>query len=136
LQSPRRINPSGRRHYIAIGAAVVGIPSMMPAATMLPPGIFDMAAPRGPSFDDSGLPVTAVLAGQGAGLLPAALAQSDIAAGRLVRLADVALLEDFAYYLVYPEGSRESPKVAAFRRWVLGSAAADLRTPDVALATH
>ena len=38
--------------------------------------------------------------------------------GRLVRLADVVRLEDFAYYLVYPELSRERPKVIAFHKWI------------------
>jgi LysR family transcriptional regulator, glycine cleavage system transcriptional activator len=37
----------------------------------------------------------------------------------LVKLADVAWLESFAYYLVYPEASHDRPKVAAFREWIL-----------------
>jgi LysR family glycine cleavage system transcriptional activator len=95
-------------------------------------GVADIAAPRGASFDDSTLLVQAVLAGQGAGLLPAALVASDLADGRLVRLANVVLLEDFAYYLVYPEVSRVLPKVAAFRRWILDASG----TPDAPLAAH
>lgn len=47
-----------------------------------------------------------------------------IAEGRLVQLADHCLLQDFAYFLVYPEGSHKRPKVAAFCTWVLGAAAA------------
>jgi LysR family glycine cleavage system transcriptional activator len=84
--------------------------------------VFANSFSRGPSFDDPGLLVKAVLAGQGAGLLPAAMVASDVAAGRLVRLADVALLGDFAYYLVYPEASHERANVAAFRSWILGAA--------------
>jgi LysR family glycine cleavage system transcriptional activator len=95
-------------------------------------GVVDIAAPRGASFDDSTLLVQAVLTGQGAGLLPAGLVTSDLADGRLVRLANVALLEDFAYYLVYPAASRDLPKVAAFRRWILGASGA----PDVSLTAH
>ncbi|WP_174254954.1 transcriptional regulator GcvA [Acidisphaera sp. S103] len=95
-------------------------------------GVSDVAAPRGPSFDDSTLLVQAVLAGQGAGLLPAALVASDIAAGSLVRLADIALLEDFAYYVVCPEINRDRPKVAAFRQWILAASGA----PDAPLAGH
>ena len=85
-------------------------------------GIDEIGPPRGPAFDDSSLLVKAVLAGQGAGLLPAAMVDLDLAEGRLVKLADVAWLEDFAYYLVYPERSRERPKVAAFRAWILNAA--------------
>jgi LysR family glycine cleavage system transcriptional activator len=88
-------------------------------------GIDEIGPPRGPSFDDSGLLLKAVLAGQGAGLLPAAMVARELAEGRLARLADVVLLEDFAYYLVYPEASRERPKIAAFREWILSAAAGD-----------
>lgn len=86
-------------------------------------GIDDIAAPRGPAFDDSSLLLQAVLAGQGAGLLPAAMVALDLAQGRLVKLANVTLLEAFAYYLVYPEDGHERPKIAAFRTWILNAAA-------------
>ncbi len=82
-------------------------------------GIDDIGPPRGAAFDDSGLLLKAILAGQGAGLLPAAMVARDIAEGRLVKLAEVGLIEAFAYYLVYPEINRERPKVAAFREWIL-----------------
>ena len=95
-------------------------------------GISDVGPPRGPSFDDSSLLMKAVAAGQGAGLLPAAMVAPDIAAGRLVRLAEVAMLESFAYYLVYPEAFHVRPKVAAFRAWIL--AAAGLAPADAAAA--
>jgi LysR family glycine cleavage system transcriptional activator len=88
-------------------------------------GIDEIGPPRGPAFDDAGLLLKAVLAGQGAGLLPAAMVAPDLAEGRLVKLADVVLLENFGYYLVYPEASHERPKVAAFRAWILSTAASD-----------
>jgi LysR family glycine cleavage system transcriptional activator len=84
-------------------------------------GIEDAGPVRGPSFDDAGLLLQAVLAGQGAALLPAAMMAPEIAQGRLVQLSKVTWLEDFAYYLVCPEGSRDRPKVAAFRDWLLGA---------------
>jgi LysR family glycine cleavage system transcriptional activator len=87
-------------------------------------GIFDTQWPRGPSFDDPGLLMKAVLTGQGAGLLPAAMVAGDLAAERLTRLADITLMEDFAYYLVYPHASRDRPKIAAFRDWILAAATA------------
>jgi LysR family glycine cleavage system transcriptional activator len=88
-------------------------------------GIDDIGPPRGPSFDDSGLLLKAVLAGQGVGLLPAAMVALELAEKRLVKLADVVLLADFAYYLVYPESNHERPKVAAFRTWILNCATSD-----------
>nr|WP_307615661.1 transcriptional regulator GcvA [Variovorax boronicumulans] len=84
-------------------------------------GIEDAGPARGPSFDDAGLLLQAVLAGQGAALLPAAMMVPEIEQGRLVQLSKVTWLEDFAYYLVCPEGSRDRPKVAAFRDWLLGA---------------
>jgi len=83
-------------------------------------GIEDAGPARGPSFDDSGLLLKAVLTGQGAALLPSAVVADDVAEGRLVQLSDVSWLEDFAYYLVYPETSRDRPKVLAFREWIVG----------------
>jgi LysR family transcriptional regulator, glycine cleavage system transcriptional activator len=74
-------------------------------------------------------------------LLPAAMVALELAEGRLVKLADVALLEEFAYYLVYPESSHERPKVAAFRAWILNCATGDAaspiagRVPDLRLST-
>ncbi|UVH61155.1 transcriptional regulator GcvA [Variovorax paradoxus] len=84
-------------------------------------GIEDAGPARGPSFDDAGLLLQAVLAGQGSALLPAAMMAPEIEQGRLVQLSKATWLEDFAYYLVCPEGSRDRPKVAAFRDWLLSA---------------
>jgi LysR family glycine cleavage system transcriptional activator len=92
-------------------------------------GIEDARPARGPSFDDSGLLLKAVLAGQGAALLPAAVVADDLAEGRLVQLSDASWLEDFAYYLVCPEGSRDRPKVAAFREWIAAEASRKAARP-------
>jgi LysR family transcriptional regulator, glycine cleavage system transcriptional activator len=88
-------------------------------------GIEEIGAPRGPAFDDSNLLLQAVLAGQGAGLLPAVMAAPALAEGRLVKLVNVAWPQAFAYYLVYPEAGHARPKIAAFRTWILGAAASD-----------
>lgn len=92
-------------------------------------GIESAGPARGPSFDDSGLLLKAVLAGQGAALLPAAVVADDLAQGRLVQLSDVSWLEDFAYYLVCPENSRDRPKVTAFREWALSEASRKAARP-------
>ena len=82
-------------------------------------GVLD-ADTRGPSFDDAGLMLKAVLLNQGAGLLPEALVAREIAEGQLVPLAPAAHAEEFAYYLVCPEHRQHQPKVVAFREWLLG----------------
>jgi LysR family glycine cleavage system transcriptional activator len=91
-------------------------------------GIAEVRAPRGPSFDDSGLLLKAVLAGQGAGLLPAAMVASEINSGELIQLLDTAQIEEFAYYLVCPDNRQALPKITAFREWILGPAAQSVRT--------
>lgn len=82
-------------------------------------GVDEVRAPRGPSFDDTSLLLKAVLAGQGAGLLPAAMVAKEMDAGQLVGLAETSQMEDFAYYLVCPEHNQGHPKIAAFREWIL-----------------
>jgi LysR family transcriptional regulator, glycine cleavage system transcriptional activator len=82
-------------------------------------GVEEFRAPRGPSFDDSGLILKAILSGQGAGLLPAAMIAAELASGELVQLLDGALIDEFAYYLVCPEHAQNDPKIAAFRDWIV-----------------
>ena len=49
---------------------------------------------------------------------------ADLAAGRIVKLADVDQPVEFAYYLVYPAERRQSGKCAAFRDWLFREAKA------------
>lgn len=81
-------------------------------------GVEDAGMPRGPAFDDGSLLLKAVAAGQGAGLLPVAMVEDELATGRLVRLADDAWLEDFGYYLVWPGRGPMADKVRVFRDWL------------------
>lgn len=76
---------------------------------------------RVPSFDDSGLLLKAVLAGQGAGLLPAALVEDELTSGQLIQLLPATNMEEFAYYLVCPDNKHQVAKIAAFRDWMLGA---------------
>ena len=73
---------------------------------------------RGPVFTDSSMSLQAAIEGQGVVLARGALAKSDLESGRLVRIFDVALLADHAYFLVCPEATAERPKVVAFREWL------------------
>ena len=84
-------------------------------------GVEDAGLPRGPAFDDGSLLLQAVAAGQGAGLLPVAMVEDELATGRLVRLAGDAWLEDFGYYLVWPGRGALPDKARVFRDWLLAS---------------
>jgi len=90
-------------------------------------GVTGIDTVRGPVYEDSANLLQAVIAGEGVGLGRSALAADDIAAGRLVRVFDISLPVEFAYYVVAPEASADRPKVAAFRDWVIETAANDTR---------
>lgn len=68
--------------------------------------------------------LTAVLAGQGAALLPQAMVAAELAAGRLLRRQGAAVRCEEAYYLAMMPGMAELPQVAAWRRWLHGEVAA------------
>jgi LysR family glycine cleavage system transcriptional activator len=64
----------------------------------------------------------AAISGQGVALLTPALWPDDIAAGRLVAPFDiVGRVGDGGIWLVYPESKRGSPKIRAFRDWILAA---------------
>ena len=66
--------------------------------------------------------VGAALAGHGVALGVPALFTADIASGRLVQVC-AAPADAPSYWLVYPKDRRRSPKIAAFRDWLLAEAA-------------
>lgn len=74
---------------------------------------------RGPRFSYADHALQAATDGHGVLLGRLALAQRDIAAGRLVRPFGRELPTEFGYYLVRPDNGPDRPKVAAFRDWVL-----------------
>lgn len=89
-------------------------------------GIKHAGPSPGPIFEDFNLLRSAALAGQGVALCPASLIVDDITAGRLVKLFDTAIFDDFAYYLVEPEDAqhRNAAAIAIFKDWLLKQAAA------------
>jgi LysR family glycine cleavage system transcriptional activator len=80
---------------------------------------------RGPRFSADTMALEAAIAGQGVALAGVALAAGDLETGRLVLPfpASAGQTTEFSYYLVYPEAKADSPKVSAFRDWVLAEAA-------------
>jgi len=84
-------------------------------------GVRGVDASRGPRFNSGSLAVQAAAQGQGVALANEFLAAQELAEGRLVKpfALSVEAPAHFAHYLVYPEGATGSPKVGAFRDWVL-----------------
>lgn len=79
----------------------------------------------GPKFDDALLLLRAALDSQGVALGRQWLAIDELRAGRLVTPFDVAVRDDFAYWLVWPTGKTLKPDAARFRDWIGAKAAAE-----------
>jgi DNA-binding transcriptional LysR family regulator len=67
----------------------------------------------GSIFEDFNLLRAAALAGQGVALCSLAMIQPDLAAGHLVQLSDISVLEEFDYYLTQ---SNLTPRDAGRRK--------------------
>ncbi|WP_309085013.1 LysR substrate-binding domain-containing protein [Chelativorans sp.] len=66
----------------------------------------------------------AAIAGQGVAILTPAFYKAELASGRLIQPFDLVCSDGKAYWLVYPQARRNSPKIAAFRAWILAEMAA------------
>ena len=58
-------------------------------------------------------------AGSGIALMTPMFWRMELATGRLVQPFPHIMLTDRSHWLVYPEGRRAQPKIAAFREWLL-----------------
>ena len=85
-------------------------------------GVPELEVGRGPRCDDASLALAAAVAGQGVALTDAALAAAELADGRLVRLFELEIAREQAYWLVHPPEATERAKVRAFRDWLLAEA--------------
>lgn len=73
---------------------------------------------EGPQFSDIGLLTQAAVAGQGVALGQSVIVADDLAAGRLMTPFTLRIPSGMAYYLVAPPQMFQSPKLAAFQRWL------------------
>jgi LysR family transcriptional regulator, glycine cleavage system transcriptional activator len=82
-----------------------------------------LATRRGLSFDQSFMAIQAAMDGLGVALGRTPFVETDIAAGRLVVPFDVVLPADAGFYIVAPEDTADTAKIALFREWLIGSVA-------------
>jgi LysR family transcriptional regulator, glycine cleavage system transcriptional activator len=82
-----------------------------------------IAARRGLSFDQGFMATQAAVDGLGVALGRTRFVEADIAAGRLVVPFDVVLPADAGFYIVVPEETADTPKIALFRDWLIASVA-------------
>ncbi|NIA68948.1 transcriptional regulator GcvA [Pelagibius litoralis] len=85
-------------------------------------GVTDIDPRRGPIIDDATVILHAAAEGQGVALGRTSLIAEDLETGRLVKPFDLTVLSDLAYHLVYLPGALESPKVKAFRDFLVTAA--------------
>lgn len=90
-------------------------------------GVEGINPDSGLRFDAAAYAVEAAVQGEGVLLGRSALVSADLAAGRLVRPFDLALMSRWKYYVVYPEGALRQKKVKAFRDWLFEEMALDGR---------
>lgn len=88
-------------------------------------GVASKSSLPGPLFEGFNMLHSAILAGQGIGLAPTALLRGDLERGNLVRLSDVEVLQERAYYITEPPVPRSSrtQEVTVFKAWLLREAA-------------
>ena len=79
----------------------------------------------GVRLDSQVMEGNAAIAGQGVAIMNGAMWRSEVRSGRLVQPLDAVAYGRRHYWLVYPEYRRGSPKVRAFREWLLAEMAKD-----------
>ena len=91
---------------------------------MLAAGIHEFDDTRGLHFGQTSLALQAAIDGQGVALGESSLAAGDLAAGRLVKPFELSLRAppQFAYFVISPLETVESPLVKAFHDWVMAEA--------------
>ncbi len=75
----------------------------------------------GLTFDLILMTVQAALDGIGVAMGRTSYVEADIAKGRLVVPFKITLPADAGFYLVSPAARADSPKLSAFRRWLIAS---------------
>jgi LysR family glycine cleavage system transcriptional activator len=90
-------------------------------------GVPNPRVTQGPVLNRASMVIDAAVDGQGVALARTTLAAWDLINGRLVRPFQPALRLAKSYWIVSPKVTADLPKISAFRNWLLGQAADDVR---------
>ncbi|QFT28928.1 Glycine cleavage system transcriptional activator [Labrenzia sp. THAF82] len=96
-------------------------------------GVETDAAFQGARFEQFVMISEAAIHHAGAALIPRFFVEAELSSGRLVRLFDLSVQQQSAYYFVYPEGRTMRPVVSAFRQWLMEEARAARTARDTML---
>ena len=93
-------------------------------------GVEDPGCGQDPGLvlDNQVMEANAAFSGAGIAMMTPMFWREELRTGRLVQPFDHVHVTDRSYWLVYPEGRRNQPKITAFRDWVLGEVAREART--------
>jgi len=121
-----------RAHDLARPEQLLDIPRLSPRDDWWADWLADMgvAAPgAGPDpglvLDNQVMEANAAFAGAGVAMMTPMFWREELAAGRLVQPFPHIHITQRSHWLVYPEGRRNQPKIAAFRDWILGEVEAE-----------
>lgn len=89
------------------------------------PGL-DLTGRFGPDFGTEHASVASAIAGHGVAIASPIFFRSALESGALVPAHDLVVADQRAYWLTYPAVLVNSPKVQAFRTWIVEAAADDL----------
>ncbi|PZU88880.1 MAG: LysR family transcriptional regulator [Shinella sp.] len=73
------------------------------------------------AFGALDLEAGAALAGHGVAMLSPFYVQDELASGRLIQPFDLSWTDEKIYWLVYPNGRRNLPKIRAFQAWLMAA---------------
>jgi len=85
-----------------------------PACAVIDPGLV---------LDNQVMEANAAFAGAGIAMMTPMFWREELRSGRLVQPFEHVHVTDRSYWLVFPEGRRNQPKIAAFREWILAECA-------------
>ena len=90
----------------------------------------DLSAHTRHNYVEQDLCGNAALAGQGVAKLNHIFFAEELASGRLIAPFNQYCTDDIGIWLVHPESRRNTPKIKAFREWVVQAVAADMQRTE------
>lgn len=82
-------------------------------------GIGEVNSSKGTIIDDTNVLIQAAVDGQGIAMGSTTFVQDLLDAGKLIKPFDITLVNEFAYYIVYPQAHLKNPSVKAFKNWLI-----------------
>ena len=112
-----------------IGAQQTSWQTWFATTGLAPP---DLSGHKRHNYVEQDLCGNAALAGQGVAMLNHIYYAEELASGRLIAPFNHHCADDIGVWLVYPQSRRNTPKIRAFRDWILAAVSSDMRKTEPA----